>query len=53
MSNANFKARSRRVRNIWIGVIVLAVALVATAATYYAFERYLHVLLPRGLWTGF
>lgn len=34
-------------------VIVLAVAVVATAASYYAFERYLHVLLPRGLWTGF
>lgn len=34
-------------------VIVLGVALVATAASYYAFERYLHVLLPRGLWTGF
>lgn len=34
-------------------VVVLAVALVATAASYYAFERYLHVLLPRGLWTGF
>jgi len=33
-------------------VVVLAVALVATAASYYAFERYLHVLLPRGLWTG-
>lgn len=33
--------------------IVLVVALVATAASYYAFERYLHVLLPRGLWTGF
>lgn len=34
-------------------VILLAVALVATAASYYAFERYLHVLLPRGLWTDF
>jgi hypothetical protein len=34
-------------------VIVLAVALVATAASYYAFERYLHVLLPRGHWTDF
>lgn len=34
-------------------VVVLAVALVATGASYYAFERYLHVLLPRGLWTGF
>lgn len=33
--------------------IVLAVALLATAASYYAFERYLHVLLPRGLWTDF
>lgn len=34
-------------------VVVLAVALAATAASYYAFERYLHVLLPRGLWTDF
>lgn len=34
-------------------VIVLAVALAATAASYYAFERYLHVLLPRGRWTEF
>lgn len=34
-------------------VIVLAVALLATGASYYAFERYLHVLLPRGLWTDF
>ncbi len=29
MSNANFKARSRRVRNIWIGVIVLAAGVIA------------------------
>jgi HlyD family secretion protein len=29
MSNANFKARSRRVRNIWIAVIVLAVGVIA------------------------
>jgi HlyD family secretion protein len=28
MSNANFKTRSRRVRNIWIGVILLAAAAV-------------------------
>jgi HlyD family secretion protein len=28
MSNANFKARSRRVRNIWIGVILLVAAAV-------------------------
>ena len=35
----------------WIAV--LAVALIATAATYYAFEQYLNVLLPRGRWTSF
>lgn len=35
----------------WIVVVVLAA--VATAATYFVFERYLHVLLPRGRWTGF
>lgn len=34
-------------------ILMLAVALAATAAGYYAFERYLHVLLPRGLWTDF
>jgi len=34
----------------WVTVLVLAA--VATAATYYAFERYLYVLLPRGTWTG-
>lgn len=33
--------------------IVLAVAVVATFAGYFAFERYLHVLLPRGRWTDF
>lgn len=32
---------------------VLAVALAATAVTYYAFEIYLFVLLPRGWATGF
>jgi len=32
---------------------VLAVALVTTVATYYAFEGYLSVLLPRGRLTGF
>lgn len=35
----------------WIVLVVVAV--VATAAIYLVFERYLHVLLPRGLWTGF
>lgn len=34
----------------WAAVLVLA--LVATAAIYYVFERYLQVLLPRGAWTG-
>jgi len=29
------------------------VALLTAAATYYIFERYLLVLLPRGSWTGF
>ena len=32
---------------------VAAVAVIATVATYVAFESYLHVLLPRGRWTGF
>lgn len=40
-----------RSRRRWITIAVLAV--VATAATYFVFERYLHVLLPRGRWTGF
>ena len=39
------------VRRRW--VMVFIVALVATAVTYFVFENYLHVLLPRGRWTGF
>lgn len=34
-------------------LLVAAVALVATVVVYFVFERYLHVLLPRGRWTGF
>jgi len=34
-------------------VRVLAVALVTTVIVYFAFERYLAVLLPRGRWTDF
>ena len=34
-------------------LVVLATALITTAATYILFERYLTVLLPRGRWTGF
>ena len=33
--------------------LVLAVALFTTLITYYVFERYLSVLLPRGRLTGF
>lgn len=31
----------------------LALAAITTVATYYVFEHYLAVLLPRGTWTGF
>ncbi|HSN19451.1 MAG TPA: tripartite tricarboxylate transporter TctB family protein [Usitatibacter sp.] len=33
--------------------VVLIVALAATLVTYYTFEQYLQVLLPRGRWTEF
>ena len=33
--------------------LVLAIAVVTTAVTYFAFEHYLSVLLPRGKWTEF
>jgi len=33
--------------------VVLVVALATTMVTYYTFEEYLQVLLPRGTWTGF
>ena len=33
--------------------LVAAVALATTLVTYYTFDSYLQVLLPRGLWTGF
>jgi len=35
----------------WAGVAVTA--LVTTVVTYYVFEKYLQVLLPRGRWTDF
>jgi hypothetical protein len=34
-------------------IVVLATALITTFVTYYLFERYLQVLLPRGRWTEF
>jgi hypothetical protein len=43
-------ARPRTPR-AWI--VLALVALVATAVTYYMFEVYLQVLLPRGRWTDF
>jgi putative tricarboxylic transport membrane protein len=42
---------SRGARRRWI--VVFIVALVATVLTYLIFNNYLHVLLPRGRWTGF
>jgi len=36
---------------LWVRGVVLA--LVTTVATYYVFEQYLAVLLPRGTWTDF
>ena len=48
MQYAMARPRSRR------GWVVLAlVALIVTAVTYYTFEVYLQVLLPRGRWTDF
>ena len=35
----------------WVAAVLLAVA--TTVVTYYVFEGYLHVLLPRGRWTEF
>jgi hypothetical protein len=34
-------------------VLLAVIAIVATAVIYLVFEHYLHVLLPRGRWTGF
>jgi putative tricarboxylic transport membrane protein len=34
-------------------VVIAASALITTLASYYLFERYLQVLLPRGRWTDF
>ncbi|KRR12181.1 tripartite tricarboxylate transporter TctB family protein [Bradyrhizobium valentinum] len=42
--------RPRTVRQ-W--VVLATIALGTAAASYFIFERYLLVLLPRGAWTGF
>jgi hypothetical protein len=39
-------------RNARRALVVAIVAILGTAVVYYAFERYLHVLLPRGRWTS-
>jgi hypothetical protein len=33
--------------------VLAAIALGTAAVSYFVFERYLLVLLPRGTWTGF
>ena len=43
-------APPRKARD-WLRIAVLALA--TAAATYYVFEHYLSVLLPRGRWTDF
>jgi hypothetical protein len=35
------------------GTVLAAIALGTTMVSYFVFERYLLVLLPRGAWTGF
>jgi putative tricarboxylic transport membrane protein len=40
-------------RNARRWALVLAIAFVTTVLTYFAFEQYLSVLLPRGRWTEF
>jgi hypothetical protein len=35
----------------WLKILVLAI--LTAAVTFFVFERYLQVLLPRGRWTGF
>lgn len=42
-----------RPRNARRWALLAVIAIVATVVTYFVFERYLHVLMPRGRWTGF
>ena len=48
---ATFLLEPPRRAGLWVRGVVLAA--LTTAATYYVFEQYLAVLLPRGTWTGF
>lgn len=48
---ATFLLEPPRRAGLWVRGFGLAA--LTTAATYYVFEHYLAVLLPRGTWTGF
>lgn len=48
---ATFLLEPPRCAALWLRGFVLAA--LTTVATYYVFEHYLAVLLPRGSWTGF
>ncbi|MGH6886940.1 MAG: tripartite tricarboxylate transporter TctB family protein [Geminicoccales bacterium] len=48
---STFLLEPPRRAGLWVRGPVLAA--VTTVATYYVFEQYLAVLLPRGTWTGF
>ncbi len=48
---ASFLLEPPRGAGLWLRGFVLAA--LTTVVTYYVFEHYLAVLLPRGSWTGF
>ena len=48
---ATFLLEPPRRPGLWVRGLLLAA--LTTVATYYVFEHYLAVLLPRGTWTGF
>jgi putative tricarboxylic transport membrane protein len=47
------QAALRRPRTAWQWTVLAAIALGTATLSYFIFERYLLVLLPRGAWTGF
>lgn len=50
---ATLQAALGRPRTARDWAVLAAIALGTTALSYFVFERYLLVLLPRGAWTGF
>jgi putative tricarboxylic transport membrane protein len=50
---ATLQAALGRPRTARQWAVLAAIALGAAAVSYFVFERYLLVLLPRGAWTGF